>query len=234
MFPIGSSLAAAREARGLTVRDAEHLTCMRSRYLLALEEERWDELPGRTYARAFLRTYAAALELDADKFLAEFDEQHPEPVEEEHDEPRRRRRPVVPLAFAPIAAVLALAIVFVWSAWSSDDHPSAASPPVQAAHAATKPAAHPVETRVKAARKTLRAPQTLVVRAVGGSCWVQARLGGPTGTVLAERTLEPGQSLRFGTKRIWLRLGAPWHAQVTRGAHTVHLAGGAQPVDVSV
>ena len=57
MFEIGASLAAARRARGLGMRDAERLTCMRSKYLTALEEGRFDELPGRTYARAFLRTY---------------------------------------------------------------------------------------------------------------------------------------------------------------------------------
>ena len=73
MFDIGASLAAARESRGLSLVDAERLTCVRGKYLAALEQNDYDALPGRTYARAFLRTYASALGLDADKFVAAFE-----------------------------------------------------------------------------------------------------------------------------------------------------------------
>ena len=76
-FPIGATLAAAREARGLGLSEAEELTCMRSRYLAALEREDYAKLPGRAYTRAFLRTYANALGLDADKVVAKFEEQEP-------------------------------------------------------------------------------------------------------------------------------------------------------------
>ena len=62
--------------------DAERLTCVRGKYLAALEQNDCDALPGRTYARAFLRTYASALGLDADKFVAAFEELVPEPEEE--------------------------------------------------------------------------------------------------------------------------------------------------------
>src|SRR4051812_37466688 len=93
MFEIGASLAEARRARGLAVHDAEQLTCMRAKYLTALEEERFDELPGRAYARAFLRTYATALGLQGDRFVAEFDEQRPEPEEEEPAPDFRPREP---------------------------------------------------------------------------------------------------------------------------------------------
>jgi hypothetical protein len=232
VFPIGSSLAAAREARGLAVRDAERITCMRNRYLVALEEERWDDLPGRAYTRAFLRTYATALGLHADRFVAEFDEQHPEPVEDE-PAPPRQRRPTIPFAFAPLAAVLTLVIVFVWAAWSSDElgHRTAA-PPADAAHAAP-PASHRPVVQVKAAHKTLARPKVLIVRAVSGPCWLEARIGGPTGSVIAERTLAAGQSIELGTKRVWLRLGAPWNVHVARGSHAVRLAGGTRPVDLT-
>src|SRR5690348_13886865 len=117
MFDIGASLAAARRARGLGVRDAERLTCMRAKYLTALEEGRFDELPGRTYARAFLRTYAAALGLRADEFVAEFDAQHPEPEEEEIVVVRPRRRVRMPVTVPALAAVAVVAILG-WSAWT--------------------------------------------------------------------------------------------------------------------
>jgi cytoskeleton protein RodZ len=82
LFEIGASLTAAREAQGLVLADAERLTRLRAGYLRALEEDRFEALPGRTYARAFLRSYADALSLDADRFVAEFDQRFPEHTEE--------------------------------------------------------------------------------------------------------------------------------------------------------
>lgn len=231
MFPIGASLAAAREARGLALRDAERITCMRVRHLVALEEDRFDELPGRTYARAFLRSYASALGLDANLFVAEFDEQVPEPEEPPELAPAPRRSlGRLPIVAAPVAAAIALVVALVWSAWSNDHlgpGTSAAPPPASAAAAA------PVVHHVKAAHKTVRVPSGLVVRAVAGPCWVQARRGGPAGPVLAERTLAAGETLRLSGRHVWLRLGAPWNVRVQRGAHVVLATpAGTRPVNV--
>jgi len=44
--------------------EVEERTKIRKRYLRAMEEERWELLPGAAYARAFLRTYAEFLALD--------------------------------------------------------------------------------------------------------------------------------------------------------------------------
>ena len=68
---LGPSLAAARLARGLDLRDAELDTRIRTRYLAALEGEDFDALPGEAYAAGFLRTYAGYLGLDADAYVEE-------------------------------------------------------------------------------------------------------------------------------------------------------------------
>jgi cytoskeleton protein RodZ len=206
---------------------------MRLRYLQALETDSWDDLPGRTYARAFLRTYATALGLDADRFVSEFDEQVPLPPElEEVPAPPPRRRRMLPLAAAPVAAAIALVVVLVWSAWSNDHlSPSVASPPTPAV-ANAAPAQHPT-VHVRAATKTLQHSTALVVRAVDGRCWVQARTGGPTGAVIAERTLEQGDSLRLTQQNVWLRLGAPWNVRITRGARAVTLQPSTEPLNVT-
>src|SRR5581483_12025224 len=104
-FEIGESLAAARRAQRLELADVEALTRIRQRQLAALEAERFDLLPGRAYTRAFLRTYAGALGLDADHFVAEFEERYPEPEEVEQVPrllPKHRRR-------VPVRALVALA-----------------------------------------------------------------------------------------------------------------------------
>lgn len=229
MFPIGATLAAAREARGLDLRAAERLTCMRARYLSALEADRFDDLPGRTYARAFLRTYASALGLDADRIVAEFDEQVPEPVEPvEHSAPRRRSRAATWRAATPFAFVAALAIV-VWAAWTSDQgshvptaQTSFAAPPAPTQHRPATP--HVASTAP-------RTTPTLVVHATG-PCWLQARRSGPNGVVLVERTLAQGDTLRLHGTRVWLRLGAPWNVSIRRGSHIVRVAPTSQPVNV--
>lgn len=229
MFDIGASLAAARRARGLGVRDAERLTCMRAKYLTALEEDRFDELPGRTYARAFLRTYAAALGLRADEFVAEFDAQHPEPDDEEIAVFRPRRSVRLPLT-VPALATVAVVAILGWSAWTGNSSldPAVTPPAPAAAAAAVTPRVRP--HAVAAATRPVRA---VVVRAVRGPCWIEARRATSTGTLLARRTLAQGESLTFAAPRVWLRLGAPWNAVVRRGARVLHLATVRRPVNVA-
>lgn len=68
---VGASLREARTRRKLTLADVEAATKIRSRYLRAIENEDWDELPGDIYARAFVRTYAGHLGLDAERLAEE-------------------------------------------------------------------------------------------------------------------------------------------------------------------
>src|SRR6266496_984946 len=72
MFQIGPSLREARERRGLSYADIEPHTRIRSRYLRALEEEKFDLIPARAYTVGFLREYADFLGLDGQQFVDEF------------------------------------------------------------------------------------------------------------------------------------------------------------------
>ena len=55
MGELGTLLVRAREARGLTIEDAERDTRISRRYLQALESEQFDVIPAPVYARGFLR-----------------------------------------------------------------------------------------------------------------------------------------------------------------------------------
>ncbi|HEY6731311.1 MAG TPA: helix-turn-helix transcriptional regulator [Solirubrobacterales bacterium] len=68
---VGNKLREARTRRKLTLQEVEAATKIRSRYLLAIENEDWDQLPGDTYARAFIRTYGALVGLDGDRLADE-------------------------------------------------------------------------------------------------------------------------------------------------------------------
>src|SRR5437763_10173550 len=72
MFQIGPSLREARTRRGLSPADVHKAIRIRERYLSALEEERWDMLPGDAYTRGFLRTYAEFLGLDGNLYADEY------------------------------------------------------------------------------------------------------------------------------------------------------------------
>jgi len=235
VLEIGASLTAARQARGLELRDAERLTCLRARYLLALEHEQYDQLPGRTYARAFLRTYANALGLHADRLVAEFDEQVPDT-----DPPlipplrRRRRRSWRPVAVG--AAAIVVVGVVGWTERPGGNN-AADTGNVSAASVVGAPntsrAKSAPQHHVKAAHKTVTAPTLVTVKATG-DCWILARRGSSTGDVLAEQTLHEGDVLRLHASRVWLRLGAPANVQVDRGTHVLRDLPGAEPMNVTV
>jgi hypothetical protein len=70
MAEIGATLREARMRARIDVSEIEAQTKIRAKYLRALENEEWDLLPGPTFVRSFLRTYAQALGLD-DKALVD-------------------------------------------------------------------------------------------------------------------------------------------------------------------
>ncbi|HUV94818.1 MAG TPA: RodZ domain-containing protein [Anaerolineae bacterium] len=72
MGEVGTRLREAREQQGLSLEQAEETTRIRRVFLEALEEERFDVLPGDVYARGFIRNYAQFLGLDPQELSASF------------------------------------------------------------------------------------------------------------------------------------------------------------------
>ena len=64
MDTIGDLLHTERRKKGLEIADVEHATGIRGVYLNALEQSRYDVLPGEVYVKGFLRNYANYLGLD--------------------------------------------------------------------------------------------------------------------------------------------------------------------------
>lgn len=71
MSSVGQTLREAREAKGLTLKDIQESTKIQPHYLKAIEEDRFDRLPGHFYTRAFIRTYAEHVGIDPKPLLAE-------------------------------------------------------------------------------------------------------------------------------------------------------------------
>jgi cytoskeleton protein RodZ len=216
VFEIGSSLRAAREQRQLQLPEVERATRIRAKYLQALEDERWDVLPGTAYVKGFLRTYADFLGLDGPRFVEEFNERFAPP--EQFEPPtlvrvRRRRRFDARLLVIPLL-VFAVGL-FSWRlATGGGGKPQSASAPPP-----------PTTARVRATTTTHTTPRPprlahLVLAATRGPCWLEVR---SSGAILYQRELVQGERASFVGKRLWLRIGAPWNLDATVNGRTLTL-----------
>ena len=115
----------------VNIEDLERSTKIRAKYLRALENEEFGLLPGPTYVKSFLRTYAEKLGLDPQLLVEEFRAQYeePEPVEfQPIASPRDARRRPSPPRFGPgaaiaVAAAALLAFLLVLGLTSGEDEP---------------------------------------------------------------------------------------------------------------
>ena len=96
-------LREARMRAHIDISEIEAETKIRAKYLRALENEEWDLLPGPTYVKSFLRTYADALGLDGKLLVDEYKLRHDhlsdvemQPIAPRRQDPRRVVRDVRP------------------------------------------------------------------------------------------------------------------------------------------
>jgi|SRR5947209_7957695 len=123
---IGERLREARMRRKIDIAEVEAKTKIRAKYLRALEHEDFGLLPGPTFVKTFLRTYAEYLGLDAQLLIEEYRAQYedndadvqPFVPASRRREAAGRRRPRAPSGppgpgTAVIVAVLVLLLIFV-------------------------------------------------------------------------------------------------------------------------
>ena len=220
MFEIGSSLREARTRRGLALPDVERSTHIRSRYLMALEEDAFDVLPGPAYAKGFLRTYADFLGLEGQRFVDEYNSRFApgdEPAATMPVRVRRRRPFASRLVLAvPVGAILIGLIAWQLTRTGGVNH-TVLPPPAQT-HTTTA-AVLPAQT----VKPTTPALARLVIVAARGPCWLGVHIGSRAGPLVYERTLEQGATARFVSKQLWIRIGAPWNVDATLNGRTLGL-----------
>lgn len=231
MFEIGSRLGQAREERGLELADAAAATRIRARYLAALEEERFDQLPDG-YARTLLRSYAAYLGLDAERLVDQYDARFPPRPTPAH-RPSRRRREWAPswaaaLLLAGVVALLALLVAGQVGSRKQTTEPSSLSLPP-----ARPVVALPGKTPPLRPRRVERRPR-IVLRASHDDCWIAVRLGSEGGRLLYENLLRPGQSVSFTRVPLWVRVGAPGNLVLTLDGRRLGPLDGYRPLNVVV
>jgi transcriptional regulator with XRE-family HTH domain len=139
MPDIGTTLREARMRERIDISQIEAETKIRAKYLRALENEEWDLLPGPTYVKSFLRTYADALGLDGKLLIEEYKLRHErlsdvelQPIAPPGQRERRRRpRGGVPRGWLVAFVVVGLlaALWLVGNRNSNDGAPQSSTPP---------------------------------------------------------------------------------------------------------
>ncbi|MGH2800955.1 MAG: helix-turn-helix domain-containing protein [Solirubrobacterales bacterium] len=222
---IGQTLREARAGRGIELDEAERVTKIRIKYLRAMEEDRWEVLPGDAYARGFLSTYASFLGLDHRRLVDEYKRGH-EQVDEVQQVPQElpkrgtvRRGPTMPRAAVLVgllgAAALGVVLILGLTGNSDDEAPDRnRARSGNEGGASTKPsAAAPRDAEPEGVSLRLRSTGTVWV------CLVDDR----------DRALIDGQTLTVGEER------GPFEAkafEVTFGNGSVRLEVDDEPVRV--
>src|SRR5690349_22350958 len=80
MASVGEFLREQRERRGVSLEEISRRTRVASRYLEALEADRFVELPAPVFTRGFIRAYCQALGEPPDDALGRFDKRDGAPA----------------------------------------------------------------------------------------------------------------------------------------------------------
>ena len=194
----------------IDITEIEAQTKIRAKYLRALENEEWDLLPGPTYVKTFLRTYADALGLDGRMLVEEYKLRHErlsdvdlQPISPRSARDRRReQRPRSRLPRFGLIAVVLVALVaalYALGRGADDDDPESRDTPAvtQTTTSAQGTGTSTTRSEPEPARLRITAtgPVVVCVQAADGRILVN------------NRTLQDGQATEtFRSRRFRMRL----------------------------
>jgi cytoskeleton protein RodZ len=137
MPEIGDQLRETRMRNRIDISEVEAATKIRAKYLRALENEEWDLLPGPTFVKTFLRTYADYLGLDARNLVEEYRARYERPSAQDLTpfgsgigaRRARPRRPILgPWVLVLAGLVVLVAALYFLGQWGDDPEQEAGAP----------------------------------------------------------------------------------------------------------
>jgi cytoskeleton protein RodZ len=209
MPEIGETLREARMRRRIDMTEVETATKIRGKYLRALENEEWDLLPGPTFVKSFLRTYAEYLGLDARLLVEEYRQRYERPAAQDltpfsatrrsgRRPPRRARLAAMGPILVVIGGALALlAVFYVLGTLGNDDETPAG--PSNAGQQAT-PTPTPRKKK-KSQERTPAPPQRVQLRLVATGLVYVCLVDATGNQVIDEQTLEAGTRTKVFTSK---------------------------------
>lgn len=231
---VGETLRQARLAQGVGLAEIEQATKIRARFLRAIEDEQWDVLPGRAYVRAFVRTYAEFVGVDADPLVEQLgralepnrqDELPPEPVVQHGTVAGGLLGRLSPRLLAAIGGGVLVVFLLILGLTSGDDADQTASPPPPPP--AEEGAAEPDEPP---APEPERASVSL---SAIGTVWV-CLVSGRGEALVNSETLSPGEERGpFRARRLLMTFGNG-QIEFTAGDEPVEVPDAAEPLGFEV
>ncbi len=103
MATLGQQLRAAREAKGISAKDAGAATNILTKMILAMEADDFSGMAAPTYAKGFIRLYAGHLGINPDPLIEEYTARHAtvlKPLIDEESQLEQNRRNL------PVSAIL--------------------------------------------------------------------------------------------------------------------------------
>jgi cytoskeleton protein RodZ len=204
MPSIGETLREARMRQRLDIADVEDRTKIRAKYLRALENEEFGMLPGPTFVKTFLRTYAEMLGLDphvlVEEYRASFD--HEDEIEQPFGPPTvagrdRRHGPRLGPGSLVLLVLVGIVAALVAIGLASDDDGGGADQ-----------ASAPETTRPETEERTQPKPpppRRVVLRVTPATPTYVCVDRGPGKPVVFEDVIESAQTFRG--KRLRVNLG---------------------------
>jgi len=232
MPEIGETLREARMRRRIDMAAVETATKIRAKYLRALESEEWDLLPGPTFVKTFLRTYAEYLELDARLLVEEYKQRFERPAGMDitplNLRTQHRKRRVAPRLGPGLVVVLGIALLlgalYVLGVSGGGDDEKEPPAAVETATPTPKKASKQSKKRQAAATRPMRV--SVVATGQVYVCLEDAR-----GRALVDKeTLEAGQKTRtFRGRRFKVTFGTA-AARIRQNGKTYRVAVSKDPV----
>lgn len=239
MPEIGETLRETRMRRRIDMTEVEAATKIRAKYLRALENEEWDLLPGPTFVKTFLRTYAEYLELDPRLLVEEYRQRFERPTTQDLTPFRRERggrqrqrprRSIGPLIVVGLGIVIVLGALYLLGALGEENDPerNLTSTPTPTATATATPASTSSGAKRKAKKKA--APTRVSVK-ITASERVYVCLVDATGKAVVDgEYIEKGASTKtFRSKFFRVNLGNS-SVRMTYGGKRYSAANIGQPI----
>ncbi|MDZ4777138.1 MAG: DUF4115 domain-containing protein [Alphaproteobacteria bacterium] len=198
----GTKLRAAREAKGLSLEQVAKDTRIRVEYVAALETMNVNLIPGKAYAKAYLRSYVKYLGLTEEELVIQYENESARLREDDSDQirnPDSKPAPERPWFWAAVLGVVCAAFVG-WRAMQ-DSAPDAPAPrattQTEVRNTTPEPAPAPSPPL---AEDPWPSEQVVAIRAKVPA-WLEVR--GPDGTIFVSRTLQAGEAYRPDVGANW-------------------------------
>jgi cytoskeletal protein RodZ len=210
MPEIGETLREARMRRRIDMTEVETATKIRGKYLRALENEEWDLLPGPTFVKSFLRTYAEYLGLDARMLVEEYRQRYERPAPQDltpfsaarRGQGGRRRR--APALMGPVLAVAGIVLVVLVGLYALGSIGGGGDDETPAVKGQATPTATPkARKKKKQQSKTPAAPTEVRLRLVATGPVYVCLVDGSGKQVIDEQTLATGARTRTYKSRLF-------------------------------